>query len=170
MNLELIEEVKEYTKKMNVLYVEDDPDIRNEVIRLLTKVFMSVDVAEDGQNGLELYNKAKYDIVMTDIEMPAMDGIEMIKQIKAISMDQIVAVLSAYDNPKYLKQLIEHGVDMFIMKPFDINAFFQTIHKLIKDKHYKNKVEALEKQINEQLDIEKMLLYSTMNDDEKKRY
>jgi cyclic di-GMP phosphodiesterase len=91
-----------------------------------------------------------------------MDGIEMMKQIKAMNKNQIVAVSSAYDNPKYLLELIEHGIDMFIMKPFELNNFFEIIHKLIKNKYYNNKVEELEKQINERLDIEKMLLYSTL--------
>lgn len=162
MEVEIIKQIREYSKTMTILYVEDEPTIRDEVARALVKIFKSVDVAENGQEGLKLYNESKYDIVLTDIEMPIMDGIEMMKQIKAINKKQIVAISSAYDNPKYLLELIEHGVDMFILKPFDLNSFFESIHKLIKDKHYNNKVEELEKQINEQLDIEKMLLYSTL--------
>jgi YesN/AraC family two-component response regulator len=162
MDLDTIIQIREYAKTMNILYVEDEPTIRNEVARALLKIFKSVDIATNGQEGLELYNEVGYDIVITDIEMPVMDGIEMMKQIKAMNKNQIVAVSSAYDNPKYLLELIEHGIDMFIMKPFELNNFFEIIHKLIKNKYYNNKVEELEKQINERLDIEKMLLYSTL--------
>ncbi|WP_373035265.1 response regulator [Sulfurimonas sp.] len=163
MEVEIIKQIREYSKTMTILYVEDEPTIRDEVTRALKKIFKSVDVAANGQEGLKLYNESKYDIVLTDIEMPIMDGIEMMRQIKAINKKQIVAISSAYDSPKYLLELIEQGVDMFILKPFDLNSFFESIHKLIKNKHDNNKVEELEKQINEELDIEKMLLYSTLS-------
>ena len=167
MYADMIIEMRELAKTMAVLYVEDDLNIRNEVSKILNKIFENVDVATNGDEGLTLYSQSKYDIVITDIEMPIKNGIEMIQQIKDINKKQVVAVLSAYDNPKYLLKLINHGIDMFMMKPLDLNEFFETMQKLIKNKFDSDKVEELEKQINEKLDIENMLLYSTLTKYEK---
>ena len=166
MEIDAIMQLRKYAQTMIILYVEDDLNTRNEVTRGLKKIFRSVEVATNTNDGLKLYNKSRHDIVITDIEMPIMDGIEMVKQIKIINKNQIVAVSSAYDHQKYLLELIEHGVDSFIMKPFNIDEFFETIHKLIKNKYYNNKIEELEKQINERLDVEKKLLYSTLQEGE----
>ncbi|MEA3513039.1 MAG: response regulator [Campylobacterota bacterium] len=75
------------TKNLNVLYIEDDKNFRDETKDLFENIFKSVDIAFDGEMGLSLYKQyfknyfSYYDIVITDISMPKMDGIELIKSI-----------------------------------------------------------------------------------------
>lgn len=110
-------------KDIKLLYVEDNSELREETFEILEYYFQNIIVAKDGEEGLNLYKKEfqstkKYfDIVISDIEMPKMDGVLMCKKIKEIKQDQIVVFLSAYDTKEYLKEAINLGVDKFIVKP-----------------------------------------------------
>ena len=74
----------EYFSKITVLYVEDDIEIREELESFFSFRVKELFVAENGSEGLELYKKHQPDIVVTDINMPLMNGIEMLKHIRAI--------------------------------------------------------------------------------------
>jgi len=107
------------TKDIKLLYVEDNSELREETLEILEYYFQDIVVAKNGEEGLELYQKEfeKFDIVLSDIEMPKMDGVLMCKKIKEIKQDQIVVLLSAYDTKEHLKEAINLGVDKFIVKP-----------------------------------------------------
>ncbi|MEA3384245.1 MAG: response regulator, partial [Campylobacterota bacterium] len=77
-----IKELKELASKFSILYVEDESSLQKSVSTYLKKLFNSVDIAKDGEEGLELYKLNKYDLIITDINMPHMNGLEMSKQIK----------------------------------------------------------------------------------------
>ena len=126
-----VKELKELAKGLALLYVEDDRDLRENTTRLLTSFFDHVENAENGKHGLEKYTQRKYDIVITDINMPVMNGVKMAEEIKARNKKQVVIVISAHDEAKYLLELINMGVDNFILKPLDINQFLEVIQKAI---------------------------------------
>lgn len=138
-----IKKLKKMGKHIKILYVEDDNDISEELALFLRKIFQNVDVAQDGVQGIKLYEKSRYDIVITDIEMPNMNGINMIKKIRQTNKEQIIVVTSAYNDTKYLLELIENGVDKFITKPFDMIELFKVISNLV-IKTYKYKKEQKE--------------------------
>ncbi|KAB2952986.1 EAL domain-containing protein [Heliorestis acidaminivorans] len=120
-------------KNMSVLYVEDERIIREQMKRLLGKFFADVKIAEDGEKGLAFYqdNPKAYDIVMTDISMPHMDGLEMIKAIKAINSVQHIIVLSAHNDADNLLKAIDLGVDHFMIKPVYREKFLHVIQKAV---------------------------------------
>ncbi len=88
-------------------------------------------VAENGRVGLELYKKHSPAIVITDVAMPVMDGIEMATEIKAVDPKAVIIVISAYSNTEYLLDSIEIGVCHYVLKPIDFNKFFATIDKCL---------------------------------------
>ena len=115
-----IKDLLPLSKTLTVLYVEDDVNIRENYSTIFKEVFKSMDACADGQEGLDTYKSGSYDIVVTDINMPRMNGIEMIRNIYEINEEQIVIVTSAHDEARYLIELIDLGVSKFLVKPIDI--------------------------------------------------
>ncbi len=128
---------------LNVLYVEDNIEHQKHSLDLFTKFFYNIDTASNGQEGLELYkkyytiNNNYYDIVITDMEMPFMNGIDMSEEIYNENKDQIIVIISAYNNPKYLMKYINIGIYYFILKPYNITDIIDVFNK-IKNKLNKN--------------------------------
>lgn len=125
-------EIKKAAQGISVLYVEDDNDLRQNTARLLSTLFSSVTTAEDGQDGLAKYKQNTYDLVLTDINMPGMNGVKMAEQIKFLNPGQVIVVISAHDEAGYLLDLINLGVDYFILKPLDLNQFLTVLDKAIR--------------------------------------
>ena len=122
--------LKLLTSNLKVLYVEDDELLRVKTTQLLGNLFSYVTTAQDGQEGLDKYKQDKYDIVISDINMPNMNGIDMAKHIKDIDPNQVVIITSAHDDTSYLLKLIDIGIDHFILKPIDISKLLQVIFKV----------------------------------------
>ncbi|MBF0319181.1 MAG: response regulator [Nitrospirae bacterium] len=120
------------TVDVSVLYVEDDDKVREGLLRFLTRRFKTVYTARDGQEGLSIFTVKMPDIVITDIKMPLMDGIEMIKQIKQINPDTPIVVTTAFTEVSYLIQAIELRVDAYIKKPINKDDLFDSISKILK--------------------------------------
>jgi len=124
-----LQELLKESSDLTILYVEDNSSVRENTLELLKLFFDHVDSAKDGQDGLEKYQQYHethgkfYDIILTDINMPKMNGIEMIEQIKKLQERQDVIVISAHDEADYLLQLIDLEVSNFILKPIDIQRF-----------------------------------------------
>lgn len=116
------------TQSMKVLYVEDDDNIREEVEHYLSRLFAVVQSAENGQIGLEKYQQATYDIVLSDISMPIMDGLEMSREIRSLNENQEIIIISAYSSSEYFIESIEIGVSGYIIKPVDFNQMKNAIY------------------------------------------
>jgi YesN/AraC family two-component response regulator len=127
-----LSKLKDYAKNLSLLYVEDDNILREKTIDLLSCIFDNISFGVDGQDGLNKYKEKKYDMVITDINMPIMSGIEMIEEIKKINEDQIVIVTSAHDESNYLLELIKLGVENFVLKPIDLDQLMAILYKISK--------------------------------------
>jgi YesN/AraC family two-component response regulator len=127
-----LKEFRELSMELTVLYVEDELKIRENLKTYLDKFFSKVDVAVDGEDGLNHYKKNSYDIVITDISMPKMEGIEMGKRIKEINPEQDIIIVSAYSDISYFIQTIKIGIDGYILKPIDFTQILEVLHKTIK--------------------------------------
>ena len=140
---------QEYT----LLYVEDEELLRKSTEKYLKKFFLKVDVAEDGEAGLKLYEKNHYDLVVTDILMPKLDGIEMLRKIKQINYEQETIIISAYSESSYFTEAIMLDVSGYILKPIDFNqmnrTLFRSVSKLSvkrENEEYKTNLEMMVKQ------------------------
>lgn len=103
---------------LSLLYVEDADFTREALAYYLKRRFKHVDVAGNGQKGLDLFRESHYDVVLTDVMMPVMDGLEMARQIKALKPEVPIIVISAYSDPESRKLAAEAGADEFLAKPF----------------------------------------------------
>ena len=83
---------------IDILLVEDDEKTIEEFLPFLQRYFINIDIALNGEEGLEKSQKKEYDIIITDIVMPKMDGIEMIKKIKCENENSKFIIITAYSN------------------------------------------------------------------------
>ena len=142
-----IVKLKKYASKCSVLYVEDDEIIRTQTASFLGRFFPDVILAEDGVLGLSEYKKRDFDVVITDINMPNMNGIEMIKAIKEIDYEQIILVTSAYNDSEYLMTFINLDVTRFVLKPFNNKQFLYVLYKIAEELTIKGEKEKLENEL-----------------------
>jgi YesN/AraC family two-component response regulator len=110
-----------------ILYVEDDIDTQELIVDILQCHFKEVFVASDGKEGLLVYKEENPDIVLSDISMPTMDGLEMSEAIKELNPKQLIALFTAFNEPEYLQKAAELGIDTYIMKPLDEKQFFNSL-------------------------------------------
>ena len=122
-------------KNLDVLYVEDDIDVLVTTQSILKNFFSFVTTAVDGEDGLVKYLEQKsenskfYDLVITDINMPKKNGVEMMKEMRVINPNQIVIVISAYNDSERLLELIEEGISNFITKPIVPKKLMEILYK-----------------------------------------
>jgi len=116
----------------NILYVEDENDSREFFSQLLQDYCTNLFIAKDGQEGLELYKKNPIDVVLTDITMPKMNGLEMSKKILEIDEDAYIVVLSAYGESDFLHKAIDIGIHNYLLKPIDIEKLEDVLNKINK--------------------------------------
>ncbi len=142
--------LKEISNTISILYVEDDVQLRSGVTGYLKLIFPTVDSAADGIEGLEFFNQKRYDIVISDIQMPRMNGIEMIKEIKKSSPDQEIIITTAFSEVPYLIEAIELGVSSYLIKPIDFDLINSTLYKIVdkintyrENEAYKTSLEAM---------------------------
>ncbi|WP_373001354.1 response regulator transcription factor [Sulfurimonas sp.] len=181
-------DLRQYTKHLTVLYVEDDSQLRESTVFLFEPFFKEIDSACDGEEGLALYNKKQYDMVITDINMPKMNGIEMIFKIKEINTEQKIVAISAHNESDILIDLVKAGINSFILKPIIQNEVINTLYPISRDAYTQiqnielvnelnEKNEELEKQLKEiksknntidtkHAQVEKLLKMATSNDEE----
>jgi len=123
LNIGKITELSE----LNILYVEDDLETREELVLILKNWFHNLYVATDGQEGLALFKQHKPDIVISDIQMPKMNGLSMSADIKQNNPDQEIIILSAYNDVEYLFRALELGIKHYITKPISIERLLDKL-------------------------------------------
>jgi len=150
-----LKELLELSKDIKLLYVEDEDVLRDIMVTYLNKFFTSIDTAKDGQEGLELYKKNNYDLVITDILMPKLNGIEMSTAIKNINEEQNIVIISAYADTKDFIESIKLGIDGYVLKPIDFQQLNSMLFKIVE------KIHKYRENIEYQKDLEKLVLKKT---------
>ncbi len=115
---------------ITVLYVEDDAAIRLLTKMLLEKKVEKVILAQDGSEGLALYKQHLPDIVVSDVAMPIMDGMEMSRLIKLENPAMPIILTTAYDRTDFLLNAIELGIDFYILKPVKQDKLYSVVDKV----------------------------------------
>lgn len=114
---------------LSVLYVEDDPEIRETFAGYLKKMVRQVWTAKDGEEGLKLFEQKRPDIVITDIKMPRMDGLEMTRRLRALGNKTPVIITTAHGETDLLFEAVRIGINEFLLKPFEMERVFVALEK-----------------------------------------
>ena len=129
--MENLEKILPFSKTLNILFVEDNKEVSEQIQKMLENFFDKIDLAFDGEEALKLYNENFYDIVITDLSMPKLDGISLCKEVMKQNENQIILVISAYTHPNDLHDLINIGVSKFIQKPINTKDIIETLTNTI---------------------------------------
>jgi DNA-binding response OmpR family regulator len=126
-----LQEKLEKLKSLKILFVEDEDSLRDIISGTLTKLGANFDVATNGMDGLSKIQTNDYDLVVTDINMPKMNGLDMIDKIKnELKIDVPVYIMSAHTNSAFKDRAAQLGVDKYMMKPFDFIKFINLTYGL----------------------------------------
>lgn len=149
-----IKSIMELAKTCKILYVEDDAQTQKAMGEILTTLFEHVYIASDGEEGLKLFQEQQFDLIISDINMPKMNGIEMVAAIRSVNSEIPIMIISAYNDKEYLLDSIFLGIDRYVVKPLDDKVFFKNLHVILKVIHQKREAAVYRKerilsQINE---------------------
>lgn len=114
-----------------ILIIDDERPIRNTLREILEYEKFSVDDAEDGESGLAKIKANKYDLIMCDIKMPKLDGMEVLKAIESLGIETPVVMISGHGTVENAVEAIKIGAFDFISKPFDLNRLLITVRNAI---------------------------------------
>ncbi|ATB69023.1 putative diguanylate cyclase [Sulfurospirillum diekertiae] len=132
---------------MTLLYIEDNAHDREAATNLFSEFFSKIIVGVDGENGVHLYERYHdtIDLVITNITMPRMNGIQMIQSIRKVNPEVAIIVLSSQDEAHDFTQTIEIGVDGYLLKPLHQTQLTQTLNRVLEKLHlrYENKKNSL---------------------------
>ncbi len=118
---------------ISLLLVEDDKVIRNIYKQLLSKVITNIFIAVNGEDGYNKYLEHKPDLILSDIKMPVMNGLDMIKKIRINDKSQRIIIMSAYGESMFFLKAIDAGVKGFLVKPVDTDHLLNVIHEQAND-------------------------------------
>ncbi len=153
-----------FLSKLKILYVEDEDLIRESLAKFLSRRVDYVYTAKDGVEGVEAFNKHKPDIVITDIRMPNMDGLDMIERIKAIR-DVPVVITTGHNDEKFFLRAIDAGIDKYLIKPINNQVLLETLEKIGRDLFREKEIEESNMFVKAILDISPQLMLVIENGD-----
>ena len=136
-----------------ILVIDDEKSIRDTLKEILEYEDHQVDVAEDGEEGLEQFKNNKYDIVLLDIKMPKKDGIEVLEDIFGVATDVPVIMISGHGNIDTAVESIKKGAYDFIEKPLDLNRLLVTIRNAMDRSSLIKETKTLKRKVTKTYDI-----------------
>lgn len=136
-----------------ILVIDDERSIRNTLKDILEYEKYEVDLAEDGKKALEMVKNAEYDIILCDIKMPGMDGIEVLEQLNSMAPDSPVVMISGHGNIDTAVESIKKGAYDFIEKPLDLNRLLITIRNAMDKSTLVNETKILKKKVSKKFEI-----------------
>jgi len=119
-------------KNVNVLIVDDEKDFRDLFAELVTRMGYSVITAENGKAALEKIKKKPIRAAIIDYNMPGMNGLELLTQIKKQDTEVFVVLISGYGNGELETEALQKGADEYVVKPMDINKLQDALQKALR--------------------------------------
>lgn len=119
----------ERLKSLTILYAEDDPDVKKNVAGYLELVFGNVIDVATGSEAYERFQSGGIDVVLTDIDMPGLSGIELAKKIREHDQDTPIIIMTAHTKPEYLIDAVELNITRYLVKPFVGEALLGALEK-----------------------------------------
>ena len=131
-----------------ILVIDDERPIRSTLKEILEFEKFSVETAEDGKAGLNLILKNKYDLILCDIKMPKMDGMEVLDKITENNIETPVVMISGHGNVETAVEAIKKGAYDFIQKPLDLNRTLVTLRNALDNKEVVQEVKKLKRKVS----------------------
>lgn len=135
-----------YKKTLNILYIEDDKLITSKIKYVLEKYFNFVFIATNGEEALEILKYNSINLIISDINMPIMDGLEFLKRLREINSDIAFIFVTARNEADVMLKAIQLEISNYILKPINLHNFLFIVNKTI-DKEYKKYLEKLNNNI-----------------------
>jgi len=126
-----MEEIVKQSRNIKLLYVEDNAIARESIRIILEEFFQDIIVAVDGEDGLEKLKNNDVDLIITDINMPRLNGLDMIAKIREFDENIPILIFSAYTESSYFVRSMKLGVDGYLLKPFDLDQFVGILSNVI---------------------------------------
>lgn len=117
-------------KTLSVLYIEDELELQTVTYNFLEDFLGKIVVASNGEEALIIFEQEEFDLIITDINMPKLDGLEMMKLMKKKKPDIKVIVTTAYNHKEKIDEFFDAGMNEYIMKPIDFTKLMKTIIKI----------------------------------------
>ncbi len=136
-----------------ILVIDDERSIRNTLKDVLEYEKYEIDLAEEGSAGVELFSQGAYDVVLCDIKMAKMDGIEVLQKLQELSADVPVIMISGHGNIDTAVDAIKKGAFDFLEKPLDLNRLLITIRNALERGSLISQTKVLKKQVSRKFDI-----------------
>jgi len=130
---------------LTLLYAEDDPQSRKNYAFVLEEYFSEVYLAEDGREALDLYHEKKPDVLLLDISMPFIDGLDVAKFVRTTNKDIPIIMLTAHAEQEKLLTAIPLGLSKYLLKPINDKSLIETVLKVISDIQARNIISIREK-------------------------
>ena len=127
-------DIIKFSKTLKLLYVEDHREARDAMLQVLNEFFDDITIAFDGEDGLDKFQSNKIDLIITDVNMPKMDGLLMVEKIRSTTTTNTkipVIVLSAFNETDYFLQSIRIGVEGYLLKPIELAQFMNILNKVV---------------------------------------
>jgi len=149
---------KDFLKTITILYVEDDEITRIKLAKILKRIFKDVLLASNGLEGYILFQEQQLanntiDLILSDINMPKMNGIEMLEQIRSLDNDIPMIYTTARTESEYLIRAIELGVHHYVIKPIDTEDIISRVQKVCEKKYYQNLLQSKNRELEQYLNI-----------------
>jgi len=136
-----------------ILVIDDERSIRNTLKDILEYEKYEVDLAEDGNKGIEMIRSAEYDVVLCDIKMPGLDGIEVLERLVVLAPDTPIVMISGHGNIDTAVDSIKKGAFDYIEKPLDLNRLLITIRNAMDKSNLVTETRILKKKVNQKYEI-----------------
>lgn len=136
-----------------ILIIDDEKSIRNTLRDILEYEKFTVDEAADGSEGLTKAQKEKYDVVLCDIKMPKMDGIEVLEKLMQAGIDSPVVMISGHGTIETAVEAVKRGAFDFIAKPLDLNRLLVTIRNAMDKSSLVTETKVLKKKVTKTVDM-----------------
>jgi DNA-binding NtrC family response regulator len=121
-------------ERFRILVVDDELLIRDLLYDFFITEGWDIVVAENGQKAIDYLRNQKFDIVLTDIRMPDVSGLDLTDRIRALYGDLPIVIMTGYPSLETAVAALRHKVDDYIIKPFNINQLYRTIKKTVEDR------------------------------------
>lgn len=153
MNKVALRNILKHTKGLKVLFVEDERVSRESLVQFMSVFFDVIIEAENGEEAYRKFKEENFDLVITDINMPKMTGLQLTQKIREERPDFPVLIISAYRETEFFLECIRLNIDGYILKPFEMEQFMsvlsKVVHRLNTERELIRYQQNLEKLVNE---------------------